>query len=111
MKELWNKTKQQTLLYWLAIASLIFYSLDSIATAIVSVMIDAVWSDLDGTQKFLRVCLVVKAWASTMLAFFSTTIQKAQKNELPFQDQNISGRSVQSATTVTEFKTDDPKNP
>lgn len=108
MKELWNKTKQQTLLYWLAIAILACYSFDSIATAIVSVMVDAEWHELTGTQKLIRVCLVTKAWSSTMLALFTNVSKKAQNNELPFQDPSISGRTVQQTTAVTDFKSGPP---
>ena len=64
----------------------VFYSLDAIATAFVSVMIDAEWSQLSSTQKWIRVALITKAWATAMLAFFTNSAKKLKQEQLPFDD-------------------------
>lgn len=82
-----------------------FYSLDSISTAIVSVMIGVKWSALDGTEKFIRAALIVKAWSSCMLALITMVVKKAKASALPLPD----GAEIQQTTlsqTDTKITTD-----
>lgn len=82
--EAWiSRQLQRKWLFSLTVMFFIFFSLDSIATAFVSVMIDTTWSELTGTQKWIRVGLIVKAWASSMLALITTTSRKLENGELP----------------------------
>lgn len=81
--ELLNKAKVQWLMWRLTAAFFVFYSLDAIATAFVSVMIDASWSDLSGTQRWIRVALVTKAWATAMLALFTNAQKKLSHGDFP----------------------------
>lgn len=64
----------------------IFFSLDAIATAFVSVMIDTTWSELTGTQKWIRVALILKAWASAMMAFLTNSAKKLEHGDLPIDE-------------------------
>ena len=83
-----SDTKQQVLLWNLAIMFCVFYSIDAIATAFVSVMIDTTWDQLTGTQRWIRVALIMKAWSTAMLAFFTNSAKKIQANEFPISTGN-----------------------
>lgn len=83
MSELLPKSKAQSLLWYMTIFFFVFYSVDSICTAVVSVMIDATWSELSGTQKWIRVCLIFKAWASSMLALMTNAAKRIQSDQFP----------------------------
>ncbi len=105
MPEFLDKAKAQVLLYKIAIIFVILYSMDSIATAFVSVMIDTSWSDLDGTQKMIRIALICKAWASAMLAFFTNVGKKLQNDQPLFSDEP----KPQTTTTDISVKTETTK--
>lgn len=73
-------------LRWLTLGLLILFSVNSLCTTIVAVMVDATWSDLTGTQKFIRYCLVAGNWTGTLIAFFTNTGKKIQRGETLFDD-------------------------
>lgn len=62
----------------------ICFSIDAVTSAFVSVMIDASWSELTGTQKWIRVALILKAWAMATVAFLTSAAKKLEKDEPPF---------------------------
>jgi len=103
MNQFLDKTKAQVLLYKIAIIFVILYSLDSIATAFVSVMIDTQWSELDGTQKWIRVALIAKAWASSMLAFFTNVGKKIQSDQPFFNGDTQTFRKTDTQQQTTEI--------
>lgn len=87
----------QARLWKLLVGFAILYSLDSISTAVVSVLIGVKWDQLDTTEFIIRIALVVKAWASCMLALVTMVVKKAKDHELPLPD----GSKI-SQTSVTE---------
>lgn len=105
MPEFIDKAKAQVLLYKIAIIFVVLYSLDAITTAFVSVMIDTSWSDLTGTQKWIRVALICKAWASSMLAFFTNVGKKLQNDKPLFDDEtNPQSKTKTEVSVTTETK-------
>lgn len=94
-KDLFDQAHRQWLIWNITILLFVFFSLDAIFTAFVSVMIDSNWNDLTGTQKTIRIALVGKAWASAMIAFFTNAQKKIVRNEFP-----------DGVTVTTETSTD-----
>lgn len=86
----------------LTFAYFVFYSIDSIGTAFVSVMMDSEWSTLTGTQRWIRVALILKAWGSSMAALITNTQRRIQNDE-PFTTP--SGTSDTQMITKTDVST------
>jgi len=81
---------EQLKMRWLrSITAMLFicFSIDAITSAFVSVMIDTSWSDLTGTQRWIRVALILKAWAMATVAFLTTAQKKIERDEAPFGDE------------------------
>ena len=109
MTEIFTKAKTQAMLWRVSIIFCILYSLDAIATAFVSVMIDTQWSELDGTQKLIRVALISKAWASSMLAFFTNVGKKLESDEPLFTTRRTDTQVTQQTTEVQSEPSQPPK--
>lgn len=101
---LFSKAKVQVLIWKLTILLFFLFSLDAIFTAFVSVMIDISWSDLSGTQRWIRVALIGKAWASAMIAFFTNAQRKIRDNEFP-------GANPGDTTFIQQTQITSPKTP
>lgn len=99
-----SEQMQKKWLFNITIALFVLFSLDAIATAFVSVMIDTTWEQLTGTQRWIRVALVLKAWASAMVAFLTNASKKLQKDELPFDGGDTTHITKVSLTETTKTK-------
>lgn len=87
MSDWLNKAQRQWLLWRMGIVICLLATIDSLASSITSVMIGSEWSDLLPTEKFLRVCLVLKMWAGTMTALFVRLSSRVERNEFPIHDE------------------------
>lgn len=76
------------------------FSIDAITSAFVSVMIDTSWSELSGTQRWIRCALILKAWAMATVAFLTSAAKKIERDESPF-----TGDTTVTTKTSTEVKT------
>jgi hypothetical protein len=83
MSEKLTERQARWLLWRMTILYAILYSVDSLTTSFVSVMIDTNWSELSGTQQWIRVALIIKAWVVSMLALLTNAADKVQNNEFP----------------------------
>jgi hypothetical protein len=100
MSEWLTKAEAKKLIWYTAAVLLLFFAIDSIATAFVSVMIDVNWSSLTSTQKAIRMALVLKAFASTMLAALTTVVGKLQKDEFPVPTPGAVPSKTEETKTV-----------
>ncbi len=85
---------------------LLLFALDSFATAFVSVMMDVKHlEDLSPVQLAVKVFLILKATAATIVAALTTIVNKLAKDELPFPNsggERTTTETVRAETVIKE---------
>lgn len=91
----------QAKLWKLLIGFGILYSLDSLSTAVVAVLMGRKLSDFTLTDWVVSSAIVVKSWASCMLALVTMVVKKATAHELPLPDGSKISQTSVTETTIT----------
>ena len=83
MLQFLTDTKVQLLLWKLAIARFILYTIAVLINSFLTANASIVWGSLDGFEKFIVILGCVGSWSTTMIAFLDRTSSQLSKGELP----------------------------
>lgn len=69
MKALLNTVTRTAVLYWMAAVWALFFSVNSLGSAVMVALAGTTWSTSDGQTKFLIVVAIGVNWSNTILAY------------------------------------------
>lgn len=83
MKEFLNAAKVQWLLWKLAVARFILYSLSTLISSFMTANATIVWTNLTNWERFIVILGCIGSWTTTMIAFLDKTSSQIAKGQIP----------------------------
>lgn len=77
----------------------ILFSINALATAIVASFMNAEWSQMSPTSKFLLIIVVLQNWTGTMIAFFNKTLSRIEKGSFLIDTGDTNPQAFVKTTT------------
>lgn len=81
MSDFLTTAKDAVAYHWLTVVYFLLFSINSLALAIVASLMNAEWSELSHSSKFLVVVVIIGNWTNTMLSFINKTLHRAEQGK------------------------------
>lgn len=112
MSEFISKAKEQALLYYMAVAYVVLFSLGGLSSCIIASLIGSDWKTMDTQGKAMICFAVFSNWSTIMLAMLYRSMTKISKGELPISEGDsslVSSRKVTTESTQQVTVQETPK--